>query len=239
MKLIFIRHGEPDYAIDSLTPKGWKEADLLSNRVAHWDVTQFYCSPLGRAKDTASASLKKQNKEAIIYHWLQEFPCSIDDEMMQRTHKVPWDFYPEFLDNNRDLFYLEHWMENPVLAKGNVGKEYQYVCENFDHLLGEYGYIRDGYRYRTTPTAQKDATLVFFCHLGIGCALISHLINTTPSQLWQGFFLAPTSVTVLGTEERTSESAYFRCQVMGDTSHLRLHQEEVSYYGSFFTPFQG
>ena len=54
MKLIFIRHGEPNYEIDSLTEKGWREAELLSKRTVKWNVTDFYCSPLGRAKDTAS-----------------------------------------------------------------------------------------------------------------------------------------------------------------------------------------
>ena len=29
MKIIFIRHGEPNYEIDSLTEKGWREAELL------------------------------------------------------------------------------------------------------------------------------------------------------------------------------------------------------------------
>ena len=28
MKIIFIRHGEPNYEIDSLTEKGWREAEL-------------------------------------------------------------------------------------------------------------------------------------------------------------------------------------------------------------------
>ena len=32
MKLIFIRHGEPDYEADSLTEKGWREAELLAKR---------------------------------------------------------------------------------------------------------------------------------------------------------------------------------------------------------------
>ena len=48
MKIIFIRHGEPNYEIDSLTEKGWREAELLSKRTAKWNVTDFYCSPLGR-----------------------------------------------------------------------------------------------------------------------------------------------------------------------------------------------
>ena len=31
MKLLFIRHGDPDYEKDSLTEKGWHEAELLMN----------------------------------------------------------------------------------------------------------------------------------------------------------------------------------------------------------------
>ena len=41
MKLIFIRHGEPNYEIDSLTEKGWREAELLSKRTVKWNVTDF------------------------------------------------------------------------------------------------------------------------------------------------------------------------------------------------------
>ena len=29
MKILIIRHGDPDYSIDSLTEKGWREAELL------------------------------------------------------------------------------------------------------------------------------------------------------------------------------------------------------------------
>lgn len=61
MRLIFIRHGEPDYVNDTLTEKGWREAELLAERISKWNVTEFYCSPLGRAKDTASCTLKKMN----------------------------------------------------------------------------------------------------------------------------------------------------------------------------------
>ena len=52
MKLVIVRHADPDYSIDSLTEKGWREAELLSDRIAKLDVKEFYCSPLGRAKDT-------------------------------------------------------------------------------------------------------------------------------------------------------------------------------------------
>ena len=33
MRIIIVRHGEPNYEIDSLTEKGWKEAELASRKV--------------------------------------------------------------------------------------------------------------------------------------------------------------------------------------------------------------
>ena len=100
MKIIFIRHGEPNYEIDSLTEKGWREAELLSKRTAKWNVTDFYCSPLGRAKDTASFTLKNADREAKILPWLREFDAPvIDPENGKR--RIPWDFLPDVLDANR------------------------------------------------------------------------------------------------------------------------------------------
>jgi len=34
MRIIFVRHGDPDYANDTLTEKGWREAALLAERVS-------------------------------------------------------------------------------------------------------------------------------------------------------------------------------------------------------------
>ena len=65
MKIIFIRHAEPDYSIDSLTEKGWREAEILAERVKDWKVDRFFVSPMGRAKDTASLSLKKSSGRGI------------------------------------------------------------------------------------------------------------------------------------------------------------------------------
>ena len=62
MRLIFIRHAEPDYEHDSLTEKGWREAKLLAVRTKSWQVDDFYVSPLGRAQDTASFTLLEQGK---------------------------------------------------------------------------------------------------------------------------------------------------------------------------------
>ena len=64
MRLLIVRHGDPDYEHDTLTEKGWREAELLAERLSKLNVKEFYVSPLGRAKDTASLMLQKMNREA-------------------------------------------------------------------------------------------------------------------------------------------------------------------------------
>ena len=59
MKLIIIRHGDPDYSIDSLTEKGWKEAEYLADRIAKLDVKQFYVSRAGGQKTPHLSPCKK------------------------------------------------------------------------------------------------------------------------------------------------------------------------------------
>ena len=52
MRLIIVRHGDPNYEIDSLTEKGWREAEFLSVRMEKQlqkEHTYIYTSPLGRA----------------------------------------------------------------------------------------------------------------------------------------------------------------------------------------------
>ena len=119
MKIIFIRHGEPNYEIDSLTEKGWREAELLSKRTAKWNVTDFYCSPLGRAKDTASYTLKNAGREAEILPWLREFDAPVLDPETEKR-RIPWDFLPDVLDANRDLYDQDLWTKNPIMQTGNM-----------------------------------------------------------------------------------------------------------------------
>ena len=85
MRILIIRHGDPDYEKDSLTQKGWHEAELLADKMEKTDVTAFYVSPLGRAQDTASVTLKRLGRSAKTYHWLREFHAPIYDK---KTKKI-------------------------------------------------------------------------------------------------------------------------------------------------------
>ena len=79
MKILLLRHSEPDYTVDSLTPKGHREAELLSRRLLHYHIRDIFVSPLGRARDTAAYYLNKVSRDAIVLPWLREFSGSYPD----------------------------------------------------------------------------------------------------------------------------------------------------------------
>ena len=36
MKILIVRHADPDYSVDSLTKKGWREAEYLAERLGRY-----------------------------------------------------------------------------------------------------------------------------------------------------------------------------------------------------------
>ena len=219
MRLLIIRHGEPDYEHDDLTEVGRREAECLAERIAPMKVAEYFVSPLGRAKATAAPTLKKAGRQATEYDWLRELsiPVARPDKNGEKS-RVPWDWLPQDWLRDSRLRSAEHWMENEVMQGGSVGEACAHVTREFDALLARYGYERDGLFYRAVRP--NEETLVFFCHLGLGCVLMSHLMNCSPMVLWQGTAIAPSSVSVLNTEERRPGIAVFRAASIGDVSHL-------------------
>ena len=53
MRIIFVRHGEPDYARDCLTPTGKRQAAAAARRLEREGIQEIYASPMGRARETA------------------------------------------------------------------------------------------------------------------------------------------------------------------------------------------
>ena len=230
MKLMIIRHGDPDYAIDSLTQKGWKEAELLAEKMMKVPMDAIYMSPLGRAKDTASLTLQKTGKKAKILDWLQEFYVPVKDEEDPRVH-IPWDFMPARWTKVPVYYDKDHWTETKVMKSGAVDERLDAVVTGLDGLLKKHGYERDGAVYRAI--CPNTDTVVLFCHFGVECVMLSHLLGISPVVLWHGFCAAPTSVTTLVTEEREKGIAYFRMSSFGDISHLYAGGEEPAFAARF------
>ncbi len=225
MRLLFIRHGDPDYLNDSLTPRGDREASLLAESIGRYDITYFYVSPLGRAQRTASFLLEKTGKTAVTCGWLQEFPPRILRPGRTKP-SIAWDWYPADWTKYPEAYSIDTWTEIPCFQENGIKELNDRICASLDELLAKHGYVREGRVYR--PERPNHDTIAFVCHFGIECILIGHLTGISPMLLWHSFCCAPTGVTTMVTEERQKGIANFRTGEFGSTAHLLLGGQEVS-----------
>ncbi|MCR5249524.1 MAG: histidine phosphatase family protein [Lachnospiraceae bacterium] len=231
MKLIFIRHGDPDYRNDSLTEQGEREAKLLAPRIPKLGAKEYYVSPLGRAQRTARIAMEGLSEKPETLWWLEEFsPPTRRPDSPDKDH-VPWDWYPQHWTTEDILYQEEHWTEHPVFVKAGIAEKHGKVIRELDSFLQAHGYEREGRMYKAV--AANNDTIVFFCHFGLTCLVLSHLIGTSPMILWQGFISAPTSVTTVVSEERTEGNVQWRCTAFGDTSHLYAADTFPGFSGRF------
>ena len=231
MRLLIVRHGEPNYTFDTLTTKGWREAKLLSERLAKTKMDAIYVSPHGRAKDTAFDTLKKLGRTATECEWLREFRAPVHKPSGEKKSHITWDWLPQDWVDQDLLYDKELWSTHPVMAADDVKAQYDWVITNFDQLLAKHGYVREGNFYRAVRP--NHDTIVFFCHFGLESVLLSHLMNISPMIPWHHMCAAPTSVTTIYTEERREGIAVFRTQSFGDVSHLYAGDEEISFAARF------
>ena len=229
MKLLIVRHADPDYSIDSLTPTGWEEAKLLADRLSKLDIKAFYVSPLGRAKDTASLTLKALGAEAEVKEWLKEFPAVV--QKPGRPNSIAWDWLPQDWTANPDFYDLDKFWNAPFFQETGLKEIVLDIWKGLDELLADHGYVRQGNLYRAEKP--NEDTIVLVCHFGLQCVLLGHLLGISPMILWHGACAAPTSVTTLVTEERRKGIAAFRMSSFGDISHLYVADQPPAFAARF------
>ena len=250
MRILFFRHGDPNYEIDGLTEKGQVEARLLADIIKNFGIDEVYVSPLGRTQATAEYSLKELGMEAVTLDWLQEFPAHFDpniaDEETKAAYRnelkiksdtgeyekrIVWDMMPSYYAEHQEVFSLDGWRDSEIATCSDVVAVYDGIIAAFDEFLKDHGYERDGNAYKVLES--NDKTIAFFCHFGITCVLLSRLWNVSPFLTLQMLAMAPTSVTEIVTEERDKGLAIFRTLRIGDITHLTMGQEKPSFSARF------
>ncbi len=232
MRILIIRHGDPDYVNDSLTEKGRTEAELLAKKLSCEKIDYIYSSPLGRARETCMYTARALGREndVCVMDWLREFnPKTL---MPGNTHDgYIWDMIPQYWVNEDKMYDRNRWLDFDFHKISDTEEKYAYVGRGITELLSSHGYTRDGGLYRVEKP-NRD-TIALFCHFGVEMIILSHIFGVSPIPLLHDFVALPTSVTTLYSEERTDGMAIFRCCGFGDISHLYAGDEAPSFAGRF------
>lgn len=239
MRFFIIRHGDPDYLADNLTPRGKKEAALLAERLKQEGISRIVCSPLGRAQATAAPTAELLGIEPETLEWLHEYPTWVEPPYVE--HGVcAWELLPHYWSKFPDCRDLDAWPESePYRSMPDNRAVFDRVRKGADALLREEGFTREGTVYRMTEeaAARTDAVAVF-CHMGLGLLLLSHLLSIPAPMMWHNFFLAPSSVSTVLMETHNNRSyntardiCIPRALAIGECSHLYAGGESPASVG--------
>lgn len=232
MRLLFIRHAEPDYAHDCLTAKGLREAQIVGERITKYeDFDECFVSPMGRARQTAEPFLRSLDRKATVLPWLQEFEHPIITSDGYESN-IPWDLEPHEWILEPEHFDKDLCYTTPLCETGHLEKYAREVRENFDALLADNGYERletknNAPVYKAVHPNHR--TLLFVCHFGVMNVILGHILGFSPLQLCHALSAPTSSMTQVFTEEIEDGYATFRMNYYGDTSHLHAAGEPLSF----------
>ena len=131
MRIIIVRHGEPNYEKDCLTPLGIRQAKAAAVRLKGEGIEEIFSSPMGRARQTAQETadlLKKKHCDLVvcISHLGWEEKGMGDQEVISRTRGIDLVLGGHSHTYFRQLRYVDNLDGKPVADDQN-GKSGIYI----------------------------------------------------------------------------------------------------------------
>jgi len=198
MDIIFVRHGQPQWAVDgliqrdpSLTELGRQQADLAAQRIADdpREATELIVSPTRRSQQTA----------APIADATGLVPRCIDD--LAEIKRPDWEGITEeaVIEINRSLRHRspeEFWQGLP--GGESFRTFHNRVTTIFGALLADRGMARDAKDPSLWHVESDPGRIVIVAHAGTNSVCITHLLGIPPVPWeWERFVLFHASFTRL------------------------------------------
>ena len=187
MEIILIRHGDPDYANDTLTPKGHEEAKRLAEFLADVPIDAIFQSPNGRARHTCQYTARIKGIEPVTLEWLREVGIMRGDLYL-------WNAPGTLFLSGSSLPTYEDCLE-PHGAMPEGKAQFDRVSKGFDEVMSSFGYVKSGHLYRVE--SPSDKTIAFFSHHGVIVTLLSYLLHWPLPLAFVHCTIDPTGLTRL------------------------------------------
>ena len=230
MLLYIIRHGDPHYPTDSLTPRGVLQAEAVGKRLAAAGITQVYSSPMGRAKQTAQPLCQMLGLECHIEEWARELnKAEMYLEFPDGRSKALGELQNSYLMENGGYDYpFSQATGHPLLQEcTELEQAVQRLRQGSRDLLERLGYREENGIYRILQP--NDEKVALFCHAGFAKALLSELLHVPFPVMFGSFFYNHTGVTILNFQNYENGVTSPRCLCYSDCSHLYAHGPDMRY----------
>ncbi len=220
MILFYVRHGDPIYDPDSLTPLGKRQAEAVAKRLSLYGIDKIYASTSNRAILTATPSCEMMHKDMELLDFCNE-EHAWEELTVERNGVKNW----LFQDTASRLLFTDekvilsgyNWTDYPEFTQYKKGMTRIYD-ESFEFLksLG-YEHIRNSGKYKIIKP--NNERIALFAHQGFGLAFLSTILDIPYPVFVNHFDMCHTGMTVIEFQEENG-FAIPRILTLSSDSHL-------------------
>jgi probable phosphoglycerate mutase len=242
MLLFYIRHGDPIYSPDSLTPLGHEQAKALAKRLLTHGVNEIYSSPSNRAQLTATPIAELLKKEIKICEWADEAIAAKYFSVPVSENRGTWAFFD--FETRRKFVTTEvlalgdNWYTHEYFKDNNFTEGVKVVNEGVDSLMLELGFKhdRENHFYTRVDDSKKpdknERRIALFGHQGNGIAVLSSILDVPYNVFAAHFDICHTGMSVIHFNENDEKIIPKMLQLSND-SHLYREGILTGYNNAF------
>lgn len=207
MILYYVRHADPIYDPDSLTPLGLRQAEAVGRRLASRGLDRIYASTSNRAILTATPASELTGKPIETLDWCNEKHAGATMNVTDpETGKRSWCFFSPYYRRLfaspevralGDKWYTHEAFADTAFAEGITTA--QRCCDEFLFSLGYRHDREEGYYIAEQPSKERIA---LFAHQGYGFLFLSALLDVPYPWLSTHTDITRSSVSAIEFTER-------------------------------------
>ncbi len=226
MRIIFVRHGQPNYQHDSLTELGHRQAEAAAERLENEPIERVYSSTCGRAFETAEHIAARFHLPVDKCEFMREIGWgTVEGEpLYQNGH--PWRAADRMVAAGESIV-KETWAAEEPFCRNKVTFLAHQVGENLDRWLSDLGFEREEEHYRVTDP--RYDTVVMASHGGSSTAALAHLFNLPFPFVCSAIRPDFTAITVVKLPGNPGELISPQFELVNDTQHIAGLQAEKTY----------
>ena len=220
MLFFYIRHGDPIYDPDQLTPRGKRQAEAVAKRLCLHGIDKIYASTSTRAIETATPTSEIMKKDIELVDFANEKHVW-EGLTVERNGKRDWVFQDKEIKNlftEPEVVNLGfNWYDHPELKEYKDG--YKKIYKNTAEFFKTLGYekIENTGRYKVIK--ENNERVALFAHQGFGLAFLSSVLDIPYPSFSRHFDMWHTGVTVIEFKNEDGFSVP-RVLTLSNDSHL-------------------
>ena len=239
MLLFFIRHGDPVYHPDQLTPLGRRQAEAVAKRLALYGVDEIYSSTSTRAMQTAEPTAEILKLPIEPLHWCHETLAHKDTLLRNPQGDAHWCWtFPEVvrLFNTNEIREMgKKWYDHPYFAehRDRFKNGLERVERETYAWLATLGYEHDAEQNGYFARRKRNDRIALFAHEGFGKMFFSALLDIPYPMFSTRFEMSHTGMTVIEFTENKDGMVYPRVLQFSNDSHLYREGIPTNYKNMF------